>query len=125
MRITARQIRQIIREELTRTLREGFYDNDEEEYDYSQEGSGYEHLRNRPSTIEWTDGPVDHEWINKRLRYYRQHFSPHSWPSLAVDFQLMLDGEPMDPDVVSNYRNPDGTSVVSRQTVEELVNALG
>lgn len=124
MRITGRQIRQIIREELTRSLREGFYDNDEEEYDYSQEGTGYEYLRHKPKTIDWTDGDVNEDWLSNHLSYYEKHFPSRMWSDLARDFEVMLSGEPWDPDVVENYRNPDGTSVVTRQTVEALVNAL-
>ena len=130
MKITRRQVRQIIREELSR-LQETEWGDDPDAAAYyagedgsEEEGSGYEYLRDRPSTIDWVDGPVNHAWVDKMLKYYRQHFSPRSWPSLAGDFEVMLSGEPMDPDVVSNYRNPDGTGVVTRQTVEELVNAL-
>ena len=99
---TRRQIRQLIREELSRTLREGFYDDDEPEYDPSEEGTGYEYLRDRPSTVQWVDGPVDERWLNKRLSYYRENFSSITLPYIARDFELMLAGESIDPDVVDN-----------------------
>ncbi len=121
---TRRQIRQLIREELSRTLREGFYDDDEPEYDPSEEGTGYEYLRDRPSTVQWVDGPGDERWLNKRLSYYRENFSSITLPYVARDFELMLAGESIDPDVVDNYINADGTSNVTRQTVEALVAAL-
>ena len=121
---TRRQIRQLIREELSRTLREGFYDDDEPEYDPSEEGTGYEYLRDMPGTIDWVDGPVDEAWLNKTFGYYKKHFSDRMWPMLAHDFEVMLSGERFDPDVVSNYRKRDGTGIVSRQTIEALVAAL-
>lgn len=120
---TRRQIRQLIREELSRTLREGFYD-DEPEYDPSEEGTGYEYLRDRPSTVQWVDGPVDERWLRNKLNFYRQNFSSITLPYVARDFELMLAGESIDPDVVDNYINADGTSNVTRQTVEALVAAL-
>jgi hypothetical protein len=43
---------------------------------------------------------------------------------MARDFEKMLMGKRVDPDVVSNYRKRDGTGIVSRQTVEALVAAL-
>ena len=121
---TRRQVRQLIREELSRALREGFYDDDEPEYDPSEEGTGYEYLSKMPGTIDWVDGPVDEAWLNKTFGYYKKNFSDRMWPMLAHDFEVMLSGERFDPDVVSNYRNPDGTGIVSRQTVEALVAAL-
>lgn len=116
---TRRQVRQLIKEELGRALREGFYDDEP-----SEEGSGYEYLSERPSTVQWVDGPVDERWLDKRLSYYKQNFSRRSWPMLARDFEQMLAGEPTDPDVVENYINDDGTSNVTRQTVEALVSEL-
>ena len=55
MRITGRQIRQIIREELSRL---------QESRRGDEEGSGYEYIRKMPSTIDWVDGPVDDEWVS-------------------------------------------------------------
>ena len=124
MRMTRGQVQQIIKEELRRVLREGFYDDDEPEYDPSEEGTGYEYLSKMPRTIDWVDGPVDKAWLHKTFDYYKKHFSDRMWPMLAHDFEVMLSGEPFDPDVVSNYRNPDGTGIVSRQTIEALVAAL-
>jgi len=123
MTITRRQVRQLIREELSRALREGFYDDDEPEYDPSEEGTGYEYLSKMPGTIDWVDGPVDEVWLSRMMRHYGK-FPPYMWPQLAGDFEVMLSGERFDPDVVSNYRNPDGTGTVSRQTVEALVDML-
>ena len=119
-----RQVRQLIREELSRALREGFYDDDEPEYDPSEEGTGYEYLSKMPGTIDWVDGPVDEAWLHKTFSYYKKNFPSYMWPQLAGDFEVMLSGERFDPDVVSNYRNRDGTGIVSRQTVEALVAAL-
>ena len=119
-----RQVRQLIREELSRALREGFYDDDEPEYDPSEEGTGYEYLSKMPGTIDWVDGPVDETWLHKTFSYYKKNFPSYMWPQLAGDFEVMLSGERFDPDVVSNYRNRDGTGIVSRQTVEALVAAL-
>lgn len=130
MRITSRQIRQIIREELSR-LQETEWGDDPDAAAYyagedgsEEEGTGYEYLRNKPSTIDWVDGPVDQAWLHRHFNYYKQNFSDRMWPMLARDFEVMLSGDPFDPDVVENYRNPDGTGVVSRQTVEALVSAL-
>ena len=130
MKITRRQMRQIILEELNR-LQETEWGDDPDALAYyagedgsKEEGSGYEHLRYMPNTIDWEDGPVDQEWLHRHFNYYKQNFSPRSWPSLAGDFEAMLAGVPRDPDIVENYRNPDGTGVVSRQTVEALVAAL-
>lgn len=121
---TRRQIRQLIREELSRTLREGFYDDDEPEYDPSEEGTGYEYLRDMPNTVQWVDGPVDERWLKNMLNFYRQNFSSITLPYVAGDFENMLAGVGIDPDIVSRYINADGTSKVSRQTVEALVAAL-
>ena len=129
MRITGRQIRQIIREELSR-LQETEWGDDPDAAAYyagedsEEEGTGYEYLRHKPKTVDWTDGDVDEAWLDRHLSYYKKHFTPRMWPSLASDFERMLEGVPVDPDIVENYRNPDGTSVVSRQTVEALVSAL-
>lgn len=115
---TRRQIRQLIREELSRTLREGRYDEPEEE------GTGYEYLSEKPNTVLWVDGPVDEAWLNRHLNHYKKNFPPYMWSMLTRDFDRMLEGMPVDPDVVENYINADGTSRVSRQTVEALVAAL-
>ena len=115
---TRRQVRQLIREELSRALREGRYDDEPEE-----EGTGYEYLSVMPSTVQWVDGPVDHRWLNRYLNHYKG--VPYSMRSmLASDFEKMLSGKPVDPDIVERYINADGTSNVSRQTVEALVYAL-
>ena len=129
MRITGRQIRQIIREELSR-LQETEWGDDPDALAYysgedaEEEGTGYEYLRHKPKTIDWTDGDVNEDWLSNHLSYYKKHFPSSMWSDLARDFEVMLSGEPWDPDVVENYRNSDGTSVVTRQTVEALVNAL-
>lgn len=115
---TRRQVRQLIREELSRALREGRYDEPEEE------GTGYEYLSKMPNTVQWVDGPVDHKWLNPRIEYYRKNFPVNMWPDLARDFERMLEGMPVDPDVVDSYTNADGTSNVTRQTVERLVKVL-
>lgn len=122
MRMTRGQVRQIIKEELRRALREGSGWPDDDPP--SEEGTGYEYLRDAPSTVQWVDGPVDHKWLNMYLNHYKKGFSPHMWPMLARDFESMLEGEPVDPDIVDHYINADGTSNVSRQTVEALVYAL-
>lgn len=124
MRVTRGQVQQIIKEELRRVLREGFYDDDEPEYDPSEEGTGYEYLRDMPNTVQWVDGPVDESWVERRMSSYMQKFPPHVLPMLASDFQAMLEGEPIDPDIVEKYIAADGTSNVTRQTVEALVDAL-
>ena len=129
MRITGRQIRQIIREELSRLQETEWGDDPDAEAYYSgeneeEEGTGYEYLSKMPRTIEWVDGPVDEAWLHKILGFYKKNFTQRMWPHLARDFEVMLSGEPFDPDVVENYRNPDGTGVVSRQTVEALISAL-
>ena len=114
---TRRQVRQLIREELSRALREGRRDEPDEE------GTGYEYLSDMPNTVLWVDGPVDHRWLNRYLNHYKG--VPYSMRSmLASDFEKMLSGKPVDPDIVERYINADGTSNVSRQTVEALVYAL-
>ena len=132
MRITGRQIKQIIREELSRlqeSRREADEADDMEFYsgeeggEEEEEGTGYEYLRKMPGTIEWTDGPVDEAWLDRHLRHYG-NFPPYMRPMMARDFEKMLMGKRVDPDVVSNYRKRDGTGIVSRQTVEALVAAL-
>lgn len=115
---TRRQIRQLIREELSRTLREGYDDEPEEE------GTGYEYLSDMPSTVQWVDGPVDHKWLNPRIEHYKKIYPVNMWPDLARDFEKMLSGKSVDPDIVERYINADGTSNVSRQTVERLVKVL-
>jgi len=115
---TRKQVRQLIREELSRALREGQYDDEPEE-----EGTGYEYLSDMPSTVQWVDGPVDHRWLNRYLNHYKGvSYSMRSM--LASDFKKMLSGKPVGPDIVERYINADGTSNVSRQTVEALVYAL-
>ena len=114
---TRRQVRQLIREELSRALSEGRRDEPDEE------GTGYEYLSDMPNTVLWVDGPVDHRWLNRYLNHYKG--VPYSMRSmLASDFEKMLSGKPVDPDIVERYINADGTSNVSRQTVEALVYAL-
>ena len=124
MRMTRGQVLQIIKEELRRVLREGFYDDDEPEYDPNEEGTGYEYLRGMPNTVQWVDGPVDERWLKNKLNFYRQNFSSIALPYVAGDFENMLAGVGIDPDIVSRYINTDGTSNVTRQTVEALVDAL-
>ena len=114
---TRRQVRQLIREELSRALSEGRRDEPDEE------GTGYEYLSDMPNTVLWVDGPVDHRWLNRYLNHYKG--VPYSMRSmLASDFEKMLSGKSVDPDIVERYINADGTSNVSRQTVEALVYAL-
>ena len=129
MRITRSQVRQIIREELSR-LQESRRDDDEADdmefysgEEGGEEGSGYEYLSRMPGTIEWIDGPVDKAWLSSKMRRYGSF--PHGLRrEIARDFEKMLMGMRVDPDIVSNYRNPDGTSNVTRQTVEALVDML-
>jgi hypothetical protein len=113
MRITGRQIRQIIREELSRL---------QESRRGGEEGSGYEYIRKMPSTIDWVDGPVDEEWVSNTLRRYRG-MPPYMLQLVAQDFEKMLAGRG-DREIIAIYRNPDGTSNVTRQSVEALLDAL-
>jgi len=94
------------------------------DYERPTAASGYEQLSDMPGTVQWVDGPVDEAWLHKTFSYYKKNFPSYMWPQLAGDFEVMLSGERFDPDVVSNYRNRDGTGIVSRQTVEALVAAL-
>ena len=121
-----RHVRQLIREELGRALRESEYDDDADEgmFGDSYDGSGYEQLSDMTGTVQWVDGPVDKTWVNSRMSNYMQKFPPHVLPMLASDFQAMLEGEPIDPSIVEKYTHADGTSNVTRQTVEALVDAL-
>ena len=113
MRITGRQIRQIIREELSRL---------QESRRSGEEGSGYEYIRKLPSTIDWVDGPVDEAWVSSKLARYRG--MPRSMlQMIALDFEKMLAGRG-EREIIAYYRNEDGTSNVTRQTVEALVDAL-
>ena len=111
MRITQRQLRQIIKEEIFREMRR-------------DEPSGYEYLSELPSTIVWRDGPVDRPWVQKMLSTYQESF-PNSLPMMARDFIMMLDGIPLDPDIVARYIDREtGLSRHTRQTFEALVAAL-
>jgi hypothetical protein len=134
MRITARQIRQIIREELSR-LQETRRDDDEaddmefysgeEGGEEGEEGSGYEYLSRMPGTIEWVDdGSIDITWVNGMLRRFKSRLPDSLLPIAARDFEKMLAGKRVDPDIAAEYRNADGTSMVSRQSMEMLVDLL-
>jgi len=131
MRITGRQIRQIIREELSRLQESRHSDEEADDMEFysgeeggeeGEEGTGYEYLRKMPGTIEWTDGPVDEAWVNRTLARYRG--MPRSMMQMiARDFEKMLAGRG-EREIIAYYRNPDGTSNVTRQTVEALLDAL-
>lgn len=111
MRVTEKRVREIIRESVRQVLRE-WIDDDGEPY-----------VSDRPTTVIWIDGTVDQMWVKKRLDYYAD--MPLSMLlSVMNDFTRMLEGEDMDPDVVENYTNSDGTSNVSRQTVEAFIRGL-
>ena len=112
MRITGRQIRQIIREELSRL----------QESRRSGEGTGYEYIRKLPSTIDWVDGPVDEEWVNSTLARYRG-MPRNMLQMIALDFEEMLAGRG-EREIIAYYRKSDGTSKVTRQTIEALLDAL-
>ncbi len=118
MRITGRQIRQIIREELGRTLREGFWGDDPPE-----EGSGYQHLSAESPILDLTDGPVRMQWVNEMLEHLRS-FPPYMLPMLVQDFEKMLAGRPVGVDVANMYRSKGGTVFLSRRSVEALLSAL-
>jgi len=107
-----RQVRQLIREELGRALRESEYDDDADEgmFGDTYDGSGYEQLSDMPGTVQWVDGPVDESWVSSRMSSYMQKFPPHVLP--------------IDPSIVEKYTHADGTSNVTRQTVEALVDAM-
>lgn len=94
-----------------------------EAYRDSEEGTGYEYLRDMPDTVHLVDGPVDEKWLNKRLNHFRD-FPPRMLPMVLIDFVRMLKGEPVGADVVEVYTNRDGTSNVTRQTIEALVDEL-
>jgi len=131
MRITDRQIRQIIREELSRLQESRHSDDEADDMEFysgeeggeeGEEGTGYEYLRKMPGTIEWTDGPVDEAWVKRTLARYRG--MPRSMlQMIARDFEKMLAGRG-EREIIAYYRNPDGTSNVTRQTVEALLDAL-
>ena len=128
MRITGSQIRQIIREELSR-LQETRHSDDADDMEFysgeeggEEEGSGYEYIRKLPSMIDWVDGPVDEVWVNRTLARYRG--MPRSMlQMIARDFEKMLAGRG-EREIIAYYRNPDGTSNVTRQSVEALLDAL-
>lgn len=78
---------------------------------------------NRPTTVIWVDGPVDQMWVKKRLDHYAG-MGPSTLLYVMNDFTRMLEGEDMDAHVVEIYTNSDGTSNVSRQTMEAFVRGL-
>lgn len=129
MRITSRQIRQIIREELSRlqeTRRDDRHRDDDKYYsgeEGGEEGTGYEYLRDMPGTLKMTDGPVDEEWVSQTMRRYAG-LPRELRLEIAKDFVKMLTGRHADPDIVERYRRSDGTSRHTRQTFEALVDML-
>lgn len=74
-----------------------------------------------PNTVIWTSGPVDHAWLAPRLKFYRTQFSPQTLPYIIERFMKLLNEEPEDSDFVREYINSDGTSKITRETMEELV----
>jgi hypothetical protein len=132
MRITGRQIRQIIREELSRLQESRRGDDDADDMEFysgeeggEEEGSGYEYLSRMPGTIEWVDdGSIDITWVNGMLRRFKSRLPDSLLPIVARDFEKMLAGKRVDPDIAAEYRNADGTSMVSRQSMEMLVDLL-
>lgn len=111
MRLTEKRVREIIRESVRQVLRE-WIDDDGEPY-----------VSDRPTTVIWIDGPVDQMWVKKRLDHYAS-MPPTMLHSAMNDFIRMLEGEDMDSDVVEMYTNSDGTSKVTRQTMEAFVRGL-
>jgi hypothetical protein len=114
MRITSGQLRQIIREEL---IRESDY------YDLDDTRSGYESQLELPSTIIWREGPPDHLWVNSKLERLESIFGRNLAP-YAKDFEDMLEGVDVDPDVVSIYAHKNGESKITRATMSLLVQKM-
>ena len=112
MRITDRQIRQIIREELARGVRESRKN--------PRDVTGYEHLRKMPNTVTWRDGEIDDAWVAEKVGFYKENFPPYMMDMVVEPLIKMLEGIPQDPDVVKKYN--DGR--VTRQSMEALVAAL-
>lgn len=111
MKITKQHLRQIIKEEL--------------QLEMSHDGgSGYEYLDEMPSTVNWTSGPVDLAWVDGMVRHFQERFPNHMSTLAAENFIAMLNGDPIDPDVVQRYTRPDGRSKHTRQTIAALVDAL-
>jgi hypothetical protein len=111
MKITQRQLRQIIKEELQLEMSR-------------DEGTGYEYLDDMPTTVDWTSGPVDEQWVAGMVRHFQERFPNHMSTLAAENFVAMLSGEPVDPDVVQRYTRPDGRSKYTRQRIGALVDAL-
>ena len=113
MRVTGRQIRQIIREELSR-LQESRRDSEEE-------GTGYEYLKDeRKKMRPLPHGPVDDAWVAEKLADLNRRVPPFMLPIVADDFAKAAVGRG-DPDVAMRYLR----SGVTRETMEALVAALG
>ena len=114
MSITEKHLRQIIREELSRNMNESYRD----------EGTGYEYLKGRPNRVmQWQEGPVDTAWVQRMLRSYQESF-PNSMPSMANELQAVLDSEPMDPDIITNYADRKGVSKMTWSTLSALIDAM-
>lgn len=109
---TSRQISQLIREELSRALRESRSDRDV---------TGYEYLRDeRKKMRPLLSGPVDDAWVAEKLSDLNRRFPPYMLPMIADDFAKAAVGRG-DPDVAMRYRSAG----VTRETMEALVAALG
>ena len=109
---TRRQVRQLIREELSRALRESRSDRDVTGYEYLED----ERKKMRPLP----HGPVDDAWVAEKLADLNGRFPPFMLPIVADDFAKAAVGRG-DPDVAMRYLR----SGVTRETMEALVAALG
>lgn len=106
------QVRRLIREELSRALRESRSDRDV---------TGYEYLRDeRKKMRPLPSGPVDDAWVAEKLADLSGRLPPYMLPMIADDFAKAAVGRG-DPDVAMRYRSAG----VTRETMEALVAALG
>lgn len=101
---TRRQVRQLIREELSRALREV----------------------EEPVVIDWREGPIDEEWVDNKVNLYSVRFDNDisRFKEVAYELVAMLEGEPTDPSIAKHYLNPDGTSKYTRASVEDLATKM-
>lgn len=105
------QIRQMIKEELSRALREGRSDRDV---------TGYEYLKDeRKKMRPLPHGPVDDAWVAEQLAGFKG-VPPFMLPMLADDFAKAAVGRG-DPDIAMRYLRAG----VTRETMEALVTAMG